>query len=57
MAGDCIILIIAFLLTFQSFLADTINWYLDSRSDKKIPLHQGLSAAELYGDLVYSLKM
>ena len=41
MAGDCIILIIAFLLTFQSFIADTINWYLDSRSDKKNPFASG----------------
>ena len=37
---------------FQNFIADTINWFLNSRSDKKSLLQQGLLEPEFYGDLV-----
>ena len=36
-----------------NFIADTMNWFLNSMLDF---LHQGLSEPEFYGDLIYKLK-
>ena len=43
-------------MTFSNFIADTMNWFLNSVLDFKTLLHQGLSEPEFYGDLVYKFK-
>ena len=48
--------IINFEIRSPNFIADTMNWFLNSMLDKQILLHQGLSEPEFYGDLVYKLK-